>query len=86
MGGLKISKLSLDSAANTLMGQEATPNIRGAIVGVYGLMGGFGIIAATAVGGILFDQVGRTAPFTMMAMMNALLLVGALVVRARVRA
>jgi MFS family permease len=82
---LGIGEISVIVSANTLMGQEAPPSIRGAIVGVYGLMGGFGIIAATAVGGIAFDQIGRTAPFTMMAIMNALLLVGALVVSTRIR-
>ncbi|MFT4591846.1 MAG: MFS family permease [Gammaproteobacteria bacterium] len=82
---LGIGEISVIISANTLMGQEAAPNIRGAIVGVYGLMGGLGIIAATAAGGIAFDQIGRTAPFTMMAILNALLMLVALVVRARAR-
>ena len=80
---LGIGETSVIVGAGTLMGQEATPNIRGAIVGVYGLMGGIGIMLAMAVGGILFDNVGRTAPFTMMGVMNAVLMLAAIVVRVR---
>jgi hypothetical protein len=58
---------------------------RGAIVGVFGLMGGLGIVVAMAGGGLAFDNIGRTAPFTMMAIMNAMLMLVALVVRGRPR-
>ncbi len=81
---LGIGEISVIVSANALMGQEATPSIRGAIVGVFGLMGGLGIIAATAAGGVVFDQIGRTAPFTMMAVLNASLMLVALVVRNRI--
>ncbi len=80
---LGIGETSVIVGAGTLMGQEATPNIRGAIVGVYGLMGGIGIMLAMAFGGILFDNVGRTAPFTMMGVMNAVLMLAAIIVRVR---
>jgi MFS family permease len=82
---LGMGETSVIVGAGTLMGQEATPNIRGAIVGVFGLMGGLGIMLAMAAGGILFDTVGRTAPFTMMGVMNATLMLAALVVRVRDR-
>jgi MFS family permease len=82
---LGIGETSVIVGAGTLMGQEATPKIRGAIVGVYGLMGGLGIMAAMAVGGIVFDNIARTAPFTMMGIMNAVLMLVALVVRLRSR-
>ena len=64
-----------------LLGQESnTPN-RGAIIGVFGLAGGFGILATTFLGGQLFDSVGRTAPFLMMGLMNFALMLAALRVR-----
>jgi MFS family permease len=78
---LGIGETSVIVGAGTLMGQEAVPGIRGAIVGVYGLMGGIGIMAAMAVGGIVFDEIGRTAPFTMMAFANGTLMLIALGVR-----
>ena len=78
---LGIGETSVIVGAGTLMGQEAVPRIRGAIVGVYGLMGGLGIMAAMAVGGIVFDEIARTAPFTMMGITNAILMLVALLVR-----
>lgn len=71
-------------SAGALLGQEATPRYRGSIVGVYSLMGGLGILGTTAVGGLLFDHLGRTAPFAMMGLLNFVLLAVALYVRARV--
>lgn len=82
---LGIGEVSVIVGAGTLMGQEAKPSIRGAIVGVYGLMGGLGIMAAMAVGGLVFDNIARTGPFTMMAAANALLMLAALAVRAKTR-
>jgi MFS family permease len=82
---LGIGETSVIVGAGTLMGQEATPNIRGAIVGVFGLMGGLGIMVAMGLGGFAFDNIARTAPFTMMAIMNATLMLAALVVRMRVK-
>jgi MFS family permease len=82
---LGIGETSVIVGAGTLMGQEATPSIRGAIVGVFGLMGGLGIMLAMAAGGIAFDNIGRTAPFTMMGIMNAALMLAALIVRARAK-
>ena len=69
-------------SAGALLGQEATPRYRGSIVGVYSLIGGFGILATTFVGGQLFDQIGRTAPFAMMGLANFVLLAAALYVLA----
>jgi MFS family permease len=71
-------------SAGALLGQEATPRYRGSIVGVFGLMGGIGILATTFLGGQLFDGIGRTAPFAMMGIMNFVLLVAAFYVRATV--
>jgi MFS family permease len=73
---LGIGEVSVLIASGALMGQEAPARSRGAIVGVFGLMGGLGILFATFVGGIVFDNIGRTAPFVMMGILNfALMLV-----------
>jgi MFS family permease len=69
-------------SAGTLLGQEATPRYRGSIVGVFGLIGGLGILGTTFFGGQLFDGIGRTAPFAMMGLLNFVLLAAALYVRA----
>ncbi|NND35762.1 MAG: MFS transporter [Gammaproteobacteria bacterium] len=68
-------------AGGTLIGQEAPAKSRGAVLGTYSLMGAAGIMVLTFTGGILFDQVGRTAPFVMMGFINLAVLVGALWLR-----
>lgn len=50
-------------------------HIKGSIAGTYSLLGGFGILLLTKAGGALFDSSGPGAPFYMMAIFNALLLV-----------
>ena len=66
-----------------VVGQEARASLRGAIIGARDLMGGLGIMFAGFLGGVVFDAIGRTAPFTMMGILNAVLMVLALVVRFR---
>lgn len=68
-------------SVGALLGQESDSPYRGSIVGVFGLLGGFGILATTFIGGQLFDAIGRTAPFLAMGIMNILLMAAALYVR-----
>ena len=79
---LGMGETSVIVSVGALIGQEATGKYRGAIVGVFGQIGGFGILATTFIGGYLFDGVGRTAPFVMMGLFNLALMVGALYVMA----
>lgn len=65
----------------TVLGEETRPKNRGAVVGVFGLLGALGILFATYIGGIVFDHIGRSAPFIMMALLNFLLLIAAFSVR-----
>ncbi|KAF9699083.1 hypothetical protein EKO04_003071 [Ascochyta lentis] len=55
-------------------------DMKGSIAGTYSLLGGFGILLLTKVGGALFDSTGPGSPFYMMAAFNAVLLVVAIVV------
>ena len=68
-------------SVGALLGEESDSPYRGSIVGVFGLFGGFGILATTFVSGQLFDAIGRTAPFAAMGIMNLLLMFAALYVR-----
>jgi len=77
---LGIGEISAVIAGNALLGQEAPKRIRGAAVGVFSLVGTFGILFATLAGGILFDHFYYAAPFTMMAVINLLVAVIAFVV------
>ncbi len=80
---LGIGEISVIVSAGALLGQQAPKERRGAVVGVFGLIGAIGILFASKVGGNLFDQVGRTAPFVMMGILNAVLMLFALWVRFR---
>jgi MFS family permease len=64
-----------------LIGQEAPVKYRGSIIGVFGTMGGVGILATSLLGGQLFDSIGRTAPFVMMGLFNFVLLAIAVLVQ-----
>jgi len=67
----------------SFLGQEAPSDIRGAVIGVNNLIGSLGIIFAGYVGGQLFDLWKTTGPFAMMAALNAVLFITALIVRNR---
>jgi MFS family permease len=75
---LGIGEISAIVAGNALLGQEAPPRIRGASVGVFGLIGTLGILFATVIGGQVFDRIGPGAPFTMMGAVNCIIVVLAL--------
>jgi len=76
-----VGEVSVIVTSSALLGQEAPATERGPVVGLFNAMGGVGILFATVAGGYVFDHLGPTVPFTMMAILNALLLVAALVVR-----
>jgi MFS family permease len=76
-----IGEISVIVATGALLGQEAPLEERGPIVGLFNASGGLGILFATAAGGYVFDRFGPTAPFTMMAVLNAALLAAAIAVR-----
>jgi MFS family permease len=78
---LGMGETSVIVSVAALLGQESKSPHRGAIVGVFGLLGGFGILATTFLGGQLFDSLGRQAPFAMMGLMNFVLMLAALYVR-----
>jgi len=54
--------------------------LKGSIAGVYSLAGGAGILILTKLGGALFDSWTPGAPFFIMAIFNAMLLVAVLLV------
>ena len=54
--------------------------VKGSIAGVYSLYGGAGILLLTKLGGYLFDKVSFGAPFYIMAIFNAILMVACVLV------
>ena len=68
-------------ASGALLGQEAPPHYRGAVVGVFNKSGAIGIMLATVVGGQLVNSIGPNAPFLMMGICNVVVLLLAIAVR-----
>jgi MFS family permease len=78
---LGMGETSVIVSVAALLGQESISKYRGSIVGVFGGMGGVGILASSFLGGQFFDEIGQTAPFVMMGLLNFALLAAALYVR-----
>ena len=77
---LGIGQLSVVSASQTLIGQEAPPAVRGSVVGTFSIFGAAGILFITGVGGRIYDAIAPSAPFVLIAAVNAILEVAAILV------
>ncbi|KAM0713141.1 hypothetical protein Q7P35_000593 [Cladosporium inversicolor] len=69
-----------DSAPASKGVTEDRSQLKGSIAGIYSLAGGAGILLLTKLGGALFDSWTPGAPFFIMAIFNAMLLVAVLLV------
>jgi MFS family permease len=78
---LALGQTSVICASVTLVGQEATPVERGAVISMNGFFGAIGIFLAFFIGGRLFDAFGPSAPFVMVGLLQVALFVAAVVVR-----
>lgn len=72
---LGIGQMSVTSACQVLVGQEAPPAARGAITGMFALFGAGGILFITKVGGIIYDGISPAAPFVLIGIINGALFV-----------
>jgi MFS family permease len=57
-------------ASQTVLGQEAPLDVRGAVFGLAGICASLGILFASAVGGLLYDVVDKGAPFFLVGAVN----------------
>jgi MFS family permease len=74
--------LASGQLASTILLAEASPvQIRGATYGVQAFCGALGILALSAGGGRLFDQVGPYAPFAAVALCNGIVMASGMAVR-----
>ncbi len=78
---LGIGQISTFLGAQTLIGQEAPPLQRGAVVGVFNTSGAIGILVSSWFGGMLFDSVAPAAPFVLIGIMNGAVAILAILVR-----
>jgi MFS family permease len=80
---LGVGQISAFFGATALIGQEAPIAERASVVAMFNLCGAVGILITSKAGGWLFDHVTAAAPFIMTGGLNLLVLVAALIVRAR---
>jgi MFS family permease len=78
---LGIGQISVFLAAQSLIGQEAPMDRRGAVLGAFNVAGAIGILLIVLVGGPLFDAIDPRAPFVVVGIINVLLFFASVLVR-----
>jgi MFS family permease len=68
-------------ASLSLVGQEASVDERGSIIGMSSMCGAIGIMVFSVVGGRIFDGIAPWAPFVLAGGYQALLLIAAVIIR-----
>ena len=74
---LGAGQISAFWGATTLIGREAPKAARGTVVGAFNLSGVLGIMVFVALGGLLYDKYGPSAPFIMVGCANLLVMAAA---------
>ena len=72
-------------ASQVLIQQQAIPKYRGSIIGFFGMCGAFGIMVISWTGGKLFDVISEQSPFVLIAALNLVVIILALVLKSRIR-
>ena len=67
---LGVGQIAAIIAGQTLLGQEAPRDVRGAVFGLAGVCASAAILFTNAVGGWLYDAVSRAGPFLLLAGVN----------------
>jgi MFS family permease len=78
---LGVGQISAFFGATTLISQEAPKLSRGAVVGAFNTCGAIGILVAGGLGGRLFDAIAPSAPFVLIGILNACVMLFAIYVR-----
>ena len=80
-----MAEISAFVSSQALCGQQAKPENRGAVFGFFGVAGAVGILIGTKGGGMVFDQVGPSAPFVIFGALNLVVFVWGLAVHRKVK-
>ena len=67
---LGVGQIGAIISGQTLLGEEAPRDVRGAVFGVAGMFGSAAILFTLAFGGWLFDSVSKGGPFFLLAAVN----------------
>ena len=61
-------------ASQTVLGQEAPRDVRGAVFGLAGVSASLGILFTTSIGGWMYDLMGQGSPFFLVGTLNLLIM------------
>jgi MFS family permease len=78
---LAIAQISGIIASQVFITQQARPEIRGSVIGLFGVSGAFSQICLSAAGGVMFDKIAPQAPFLLVALLNLVLFFVAIILR-----
>ncbi|MGI9289847.1 MAG: MFS transporter [Gammaproteobacteria bacterium] len=73
-------EIAANLSSLSLVGKEAPPKGRGAVIGMFSLFGALGILLVAKIGGMLFDEVARIGPFILVGAANLVVMVLAIIV------
>ena len=85
LAAMGVAEISAFVSSQALVGQQANPERRGAILGFFGVAGAVGILIGTKGGGIVFDAIGPSSPFVIFGALNLVVFIWALLVYKRIR-
>jgi MFS family permease len=72
-------------STQVLIQQQAPSHIRGSVIGFFGLCGAIGILAASKLGGWLFDYWDESGPFVLFGLLSFILATWAFLIRNRIQ-
>jgi MFS family permease len=81
MALLAIAQIFGIIASQVFITQQARPEIRGSVIGFFGVCGALAQIILASIGGIMFDKLSPTSPFILVAILNFILLILCFVLR-----
>jgi MFS family permease len=79
-----IGEISGVIASGVLIAQQARPEIRGSVIGIFSVCGTVGIMVATGLGGQLFDRWLPQGPFALFAILGVIVVLIGLAIRKRI--
>ncbi|MEZ5500888.1 MAG: MFS transporter [Steroidobacteraceae bacterium] len=82
---LGVGQVAAIIACQTLLGQEAPRDVRGAVFGLAGIFASLGILFTNLVGGFLYDTVGKQSPFVLIGSLNVMIMIFGLTLAGRLR-
>ena len=80
-----IAEISAFVSSQALVGQQAEPSRRGAVLGFFGVAGAFGILVGATGGGYVFGAIGPSFPFVIFGALNLVVFIWALMVFRRIQ-